>query len=497
MPEFSKTLIKKYFDQHSFVKSDIESFNNFIEKEMQKIIEENKEIEPTIIPPNIDSFKIKLDKIWVKHPEIIEADGSRRPIYPVEARLRKISYSAPIFLEVSAQINDVQRESFTTQIGNIPIMLKSNFCLLNKMSREELIEKGEDPEDPGGYFIVNGTEKVLIAVEDLASNRVLVEKASTGVSPYVGKLFSEHGSFKIPHTIERMKDGIFYLTFMRVKRVPIVLVLKALGMLKDEDIMLSVSKNKQYDEVLVNLFEYASVKTVEEAMDQIARHIGITQAKEIRLERMAEIIDKYLMPHVGTSKDDRQMKSFNLCKMLKKFIAVSTGEEKKDDKDHYLNKRLKMSGELLADLFRVNLRVLMDDMLYNFQRIVKRGKFPSIKVIIREKLLTSRIYSSMATGNWVGGRKGISQRIQRLNFLDMLSHLQRVVSPLSTSQENFEARELHATHLGRLCPSETPEGTNIGLRKNLALLASVSRGLDEAEVMKSLKNAGLKPAGKM
>ena len=146
----------------------------------------------------------------------------------------------------------------------------------------------------------------------------------------------------------------------------------------------------------------------------------------------------------------------------------------------------------MADLFRANLKILIGDLLYNFQRIVKRGKFPSIKVIIRDKLLTSRIYSSMATGNWVGGRKGVSQRIQRINFLETLSHLHRVISPLSTSQENFEARELHCTHLGRLCPIETPEGTNIGLRKNLALLCKISQELDEEPLLKSLKSMGVK-----
>ena len=115
-----------------------------------------------------------------------------------------------------------------------------------------------------------------------------------------------------------------------------------------------------------------------------------------------------------------------------------------------------------------------------------------MKAIIREKLLTQRMDSAMATGNWVGGRKGISQRIQRLNFLETISHLQRVVSPLSASQENFEARALHSTHLGRLCPIETPEGTNIGLRKNLALLCSISSDSNEEDVMKVLKNAGMK-----
>jgi len=487
----AKILIKKFFEENSLVKSSIESFNFFVEHELTKILEANKEIEPTIIPPNVESFKIRLDKIWVTTPEITEADGSKRTIFPAEARLRKISYAAPIFIEVSAHVNDVQRESFTTQIGNLPIMLHSNFCHLNKLSRQELIDKGEDPEEPGGYFIINGTERVLVNIEDLGANRFMVSKETGGVSPFVGKLFSESGSYKIPHTIEQMKDGIFYMSFTRVKRVPIILVIKALGLLADEEIMQNITKDKQSDEVLINLLEFVDVKTPEEAMDRIAKLIGITQTREIRLERMTELIDRYLLPHIGATTEDRAWKAQNLCKMLQKYIAVSSGQVPLDDRDHYMNKRIKMSGDLLADLFRMNLKVLIGDLLYNFQRIVKRGKFPSIKVIIRDKLLTSRIYSAMATGNWVGGRKGVSQRIQRLNFLNTLSHLQRIVSPLSSSQENFQARELHTTHLGRLCPSETPEGTNIGLRKNFSMLATVSEDTSEEEVIKQLKAAGL------
>jgi len=488
----AKTLIKKFFEENSFVKSNIESFNNFAEKELNNVLEENKIIEPTIIPPNVESFKIRLDKIWVTKPEITEADGSKRNIFPAEARLRKLSYAAPIFIEVSAHVNEVQRESFTTQVGSLPIMLHSNYCHLNKLSKQELIEKGEDPSEPGGYFIINGTERVLVNIEDLGANRFLVSRESGGVTEFIGKLFSEQGSYKIPHTIEKMKDGIYYLSFTRVKRVPIILVIKALGFVKDEEIMQFISKDRQFDEVLINLFEFVDVKNPDDAMDRIAKLIGITQTREIRLERMIELIDKYLLPHIGARKEDRMAKAHNLCKMLKKYILVARGEASVDDKDHYMNKRIKMSGDLLADLFRMNLKVLIGDLLYNFQRIVKRGKFPSIKVIIRDKLLTSRIYSAMATGNWVGGRKGVSQRIQRLNFLNTLSHLQRVVSPLSASQENFEARELHATHLGRLCPSETPEGTNIGLRKNFSMLATVSKDIPEDDVLKQLKAAGLK-----
>jgi len=485
----SYVLLKKYFEQNSIVKAGLESFNNFIDNELKEIIEENKEIEPTIIPPNVDSFKIRLDNVWVTKPEITEADGSKRVIYPVEARLRKLSYSAPMFLEVSAHINGVQRESFTTQIANIPIMLKSKYCHLNGMSKDELIAKGEDPDDPGGYFIINGTEKAIVNIEDLASNRFMVEKESSGVSEYTGKLFSEKGSYKIPHQFEKLKDGLFYLTFTRVKRVPIIAIIKALGLVKDEDIMRLVGLEDDA-EVLINLYEFVDMKNTEDAIDYIAKRIGITQSREIRIQRMQEILDKYLLPHVGIEREDRLWKAYNICKILKKMIlTIRDGRE--DDKDHYMNKRLKMSGDLLADLFRVNLKVLIGDLLYNFQRIVKRGKFPSIKVIIREKLLTQRIYSSMATGSWVGGRKGVSQRIERLNYLQSLSHLQRVISPLSSSQENFEARSLHATHMGRLCTSETPEGTNIGLRKNLALLSSVTQDVPEDDILPVLIKAGL------
>jgi len=491
MTGYSKILVDKYFQEHSSVKSNIESFNYFVERELQRIIDENKVIEPTIIPPNVESFKIRLDKIWVTRPEIIEADGSRRNIYPMEARLRRITYAAPIYIEISSHINGVQREQFQTQIGSLPIMLKSEHCHLSKMSKEELIEKGEDPYDPGGYFIVQGTERAVINVEDLAPNRFLTDSEPTGPSKFIGKVFSEYAAYKILHNIEQLKDGIFYVSFTRVKRVPLFLIIKSLGMIKDEDIFRAIGTDKMYDDIQTNLYEFISIKTEEDALDAIAKKAGITQTKEIRLERMQEIIDKYLLPHIGVTAETRHVKAINLCKYIRKFLAASHGEVETDDKDHYMNKRLKMSGELLADLFRVNLKVLIGDLLYNFQRIVKRGKFPSIKVIIRHKLLTSRIYSSMATGNWVGGRKGISQRIHRLNHLNTLSNLQRVVSPLSTSQENFEARALHATHLGRLCVHETPEGTNIGLRKNLAILASVSKDMDEQEALRILKHTGM------
>ncbi|MFT4309036.1 MAG: DNA-directed RNA polymerase subunit B'' [Candidatus Woesearchaeota archaeon] len=491
MPSHSKILISSYFKENSFVQPDIDSFNAFIERELPKIIIENSIIEPTIIPANVEDFKIRLDKIRVDTPKIVEADGSERKIFPNEARIRKLSYSAPVFLTISSHINGVQRETFETQIANLPIMIRSKYCNLYGLSKQELIVKGEDPEETGGYFIVGGTEKILVKIEDLAPNKLIVSESSIGPSKYSGKIFSEREAYRIPHTIERLKDGIYYLSFTRLKRVPLFAFFKVLGVFSDKEVMEMIAGNEQWDEVLLNQLEVSRVTTEDEAVEYIAKEAKMTQSKDIRTERVQELVDKYLLVHLGLTKDSRREKAVNLAKYLRRFILVERGILPPDDKDHLMNKRIKLSEELLGDLFRVNLKILINDLLYNFQRVVKKGKFPSLKSIMREKLLTQRIQSAMATGNWVGGRKGVAQRMQRWNYLESMSHLQRVVSPLSATQENFEARELHSTHLGRLCPIETPEGTNIGLKKNLALLASVSSDADTEGFVESLRDYGL------
>src|SRR3989344_178337 len=354
-----KEIIKKYFESHSFVESNIQSFNMFIEKGMQKIVNEVSEIIPTIIPQEVENFKIKLGKVWVEKPQVTEADGSKRKIYPMEARLRKLTYAASVFLEVSAHIDSVQKESFVAEIGKIPIMVKSKYCHLYGCKKDELIEHGEDPYDFGGYFILNGNERVLIIVEDLVSNKLFIDKKSVGPSKYVGKIFSERGSYRIAHNIEQMKDGIFYISFTKFRRVPLFAVIKALGITKDQDIT-SIISEKEYDEIFINLYNIMEIQSEEDALDFLGKKTG-------------EQLDRYLLPHLGITQKERLIKAYNLCKMVKRFLLVAKDNLSQYDKDHYMNKRLKLSGDLLGDLFRVNLRALVQDMIYNFKRLVKRG----------------------------------------------------------------------------------------------------------------------------
>ena len=157
-------------------------------------------------------------------------------------------------------------------------------------------------------------------------------------------------------------------------------------------------------------------------------------------------------------------------------------------------KELDFQEICLQHLFRVNLNILIRDIQYSFQKSSKRKKFYSIKTIAKSTLFSHRIESAIATGSWTGERSGVTQNMDKTNYLATISQLQRVSSMFPGDQENFIARTLHPTHYGRFCPIETPEGTEIGLRKNLAILSRVSTSveLDEDKFMKDLETLELK-----
>ena len=131
---------------------------------------------------------------------------------------------------------------------------------------------------------------------------------------------------------------------------------------------------------------------------------------------------------------------------------------------------------------------------YNYQKLTRRGRFPPLPSIVESNVLTNQICSAIAIGSWVGGRTGVSQRLERDSYIKTISHVRNVLSPLTSTQEHFKARELHPTHWGRLDCSQTPEGATIGLRKYLALMAQVTTGIPEKDE-KLLLDAILKKMG--
>ena len=145
----------------------------------------------------------------------------------------------------------------------------------------------------------------------------------------------------------------------------------------------------------------------------------------------------------------------------------------------------------MEDLFRVSLQQLARDLKYQLERHHNRKRELRISSCLRPDVLTTKIMHALATGNWVGGRSGVSQLLDRTTYLSALSHMRRVTSPLVRSQPHFEARDLHPTQWGRLCPNETPEGQNCGLVKNAAQMIDVSEEVPEEDVKALLKEAGV------
>ena len=481
MDKSKNILIEKYLEQHSLVESNIRSFNNFIHTRIKNTIDEVNE------NLNNDDVEVKFGRVRLGKPNIVEADGSLTVVTPTMARLRSLTYAAPVFVELTVKF-DNQVDTTEVEIGRIPVIVKSEICNIKGMNKEQLKENYVDPLDPGGYFIINGNERVIVMSEDLAPNQPFIEEGSHGLTL---KIFSEKGSYRIPTTISETSDGILEASFSRLKNIPIIAILKALGMIKEAEISKNIGVED--DSLIVNLYEFASIQNSEDAMLHIAEKSGIQGTKKEILDRVKQRIDSFLIPHVGRTKNERNEKALTLCRFVRLYILAKENPLMRTDKDHYANKRVKLSGDLMSDLFRINLNILVRDLQYSLQKISKRKKFYSLKTIAKSTLFSQRIESAIATGSWIGERSGVTQNMDKTNYLAVLSQLQRVTSLLAGEQENFKARTLHPTHYGRFCPTETPEGTEIGLRKNLSLLAKISTALDfdEKTAIKKMDSAGL------
>ncbi len=470
----------------------INSYNKFLEYGLQKIIDEQG-----LIETDLEDIYVKLGKIRVENPVVKEADGAIEKLYPNEARLRNLSYSAPLFLEMSVVQGEDEQEPREAKIGQLPIMIKSDICNLVGITDDEMVRHGEDPLDPGGYFIVNGTERVVMTLEDLAPNKILVEYGERYGDPIeVAKVFSQRRGYRALVVVERGRKSLLEVSFPSISgRLNFITIMRALGVETDEDLVKVVSYDPEIMKFMFENLEEAEVDTVEEAMEKIGGKVASGQAREYQIKRANYVIDRYLLPHLGNEPEDRVAKAHFLGRMAESCFEIALGRRNQDDKDHYSNKRLKLTGDLMEDLFRVAFNRLARDVKYQLERANMRNRELNVSTLVRADVLTDRLQHPLATGNWVGGRSGVSQLLDRTDYISTLSHLRRVISPLSRAQPHFEARDLHPTQWGRLCPSETPEGPNCGLVKNFAQLVELSTGTEDVGSIKNmLYNFGVDPA---
>ena len=482
-------IIQDILSREGIARQHLTSFDEFLTKGLQEIINEidHIDIENAEYP-----YRIKLGRIQFKQPRMMELDGSVTHITPAEARLRNVSYVAPLMMEASVIEDGKTLESRFLHIGDIPVMVKSDGCILRNFTNQKLIDHAEDPEDPGGYFIINGSERVIVGLEDLSYNKIIVDADKIGGKKvFKAKVYSSIVGYRAKLELVLKEDGLIVARIPGSPvDIPIITLVRALGLESDKEIASAISLNDKIQNELEGSFEKTEIATPKDAIEYISKRIAPGMLEEFQIKRAETLLDWGLLPHLGKQPENRKEKIQFLGEAACKLLELKLGWIQPDDKDHYGNKVVKFAGQMLADLFRTAFRNLVRDMKYQLERSGQKRGINAVSAAIRPGIISDKLNNAIATGNWGRGRVGVTQLLDRTNYLSTLSHLRRVQSPLSRTQPNFEARDLHSTHFGRICPSETPEGSNCGLVKNLALSAIISVSVPSEEIVEKLYELG-------
>lgn len=525
--EDSWFVISSYFRQKGLVRQQLDSFDEFIMNTMQEVVHESMPIE---LFEEIDEedgtqirrHQVKFGQIYLSSPQITEIDGKVDQMFPNTARLRCLTYASPLFVDVTRQEyridQDTDREELVEGtyleerifVGKVPIMLKSQYCVLKQHDNKGLTDLGECPYDQGGYFVINGSEKVLVAQERMSNNHVYVFPGIKGSDSTVCEIRSQREGFSKPAQgfyIKHMKapqgtgvEGhVLHVTVPYIRQdIPAVIVFRALGYVPDKDILEHIVYEFEDIQMLElirpSLEEAFVIQNQDVALDYIGKRGPTSGAtKEKRMRYAQQILQKEMLPHIGTDEMFEVKKAYFFGYMIHRLLNTVLGRRNFDDRDHYGNKRMDLAGPLLGNLFRQLFAKLMKETRQHIQKKLDVGKPYSLELAVNQDVISRGLKYSLATGNWTANRKGaasktgISQVLQRLTYSSTLSHLRRLNTPLGREGKLPQPRMLHNTHWGMVCPAETPEGQACGLVKNLALMAYISVGSSPKLVMDFLQ----------
>jgi len=517
-------VIGEYFKANGLCKQQLDSFDLFVNCTMRDVLTESRSIEIFPEPDIVDddderyvrvkhSIKFEGGEFFsVGEPTIIEADGQLDRMWPNVARLRGMTYSAPILCNITHtthELDDTENEIEGTQkkteienvsLGKVPIMLRSYFCNLRRFKKpRDLNRLGECEYDQGGYFIINGSEKVIVAQERMASNQVYI---FSGKEHRAEIRSSDPGSSKPPESFNirykkppansRIIGNILTAQIPYVtEEIPVVILFRALGIEPDghviEFICYHFNDRQMIENLKPSLEEASPVETKDEALLYIAkRYVEPGTPKDRRRSAAQDLLEKLFLPHVGIGHVYTKEKAYFIGYMINRLLCTVMGRRDYDDRDHWGNKRLDLAGSLLGNLFRQLFAKLLKDTKRILERKVSGSANEDIKLLIHNavdgRTIERGLKYSLATGNWQVGQRGVpsktgvSQVLQRLTFASMLSHLRRLISPVGRDGKLAAPRQLHNTHWGMVCPAETPEGQPVGLVKNLTLMAYVTTG---------------------
>ena len=531
--EMSWDIIESYYDgQHltRCVRHQLESYNNFVKFEIQKTIDmfnpvtihSEHDFNPVCKKYSLEII-LSFSNLNIYRPQIHENNGATKVMFPHEARLRNFTYSSAMTMDVDIKIirkygeNLSKTETFyktlnKIHIGKIPIMVKSDICVLNQYKHLDHKITKECYVDAGGYFIINGSEKIVIPQERAAENRIYCFniKKNNNKWNWMAEIksvpdFKCISPKKINVMIATRNNGFghpIYIQIPRIKKpIPLFILFRAIGLISDKEICEIITLNTENEKNKKMIFALkASIIgankyiTKEDALKYIinfAMYTPINMDKEAGEQKKREftigVLNKDLFPHCKTF----IQKKYFLGLMVNKLISASFGWILPSDRDSYINKRIDLVGTILNNLFRNYFNKLVKDTQKQVVREINNGSWKStenylniindtnIYKIIKSATIENGIKRALATGdfgikNTRSSKVGVAQVLNRLTYVSSLSHARRINTPIDKSGKLIPPRKLHNTGWGYICPAETPEGAPVGVVKNLAYMAHIT-----------------------
>tara|TARA_Y100000992_G_scaffold40874_1_gene22916 strand:- start:5731 stop:9288 length:3558 start_codon:yes stop_codon:yes gene_type:complete len=526
-------LINSYFRNEylqRLVRHQLESFNELTKNQLERTIEMFNPIEIRSENDYSAVFKkygleitIEFENFSIFRPQIHENNGATKIMIPQEARLRNFTYASTMTVDLKItylirngeELKNEQRimkKIPRIHIGKLPIMLKSDICVLRQYQHINNNITGECRFDPGGYFIINGSEKTVLGQERAAENKIYCFDVSKNTSKWntIAEIksvpdYKQISPKQINLMVSSKNNGFGYPIYIQIPRIknpiPLFIVFRALGIISDFEIcsfiLLSVNdeSNKKFLYALkASIIDANNNNTQESAMEYVTNNVmytpinmSIEAGKIKKREFTNDVLHQDLFPHCHNLKQ----KIYFLGNMTHKLLRVSLKMSPVDDRDSYLNKRIDSCGVLINNLFRNYLNKVVKDMQKQIVREINNGSWRStsdyeniinltnIYKIIKSSTIENGIKRALATGDFgikhiSTSKVGVAQVLSRLTYVSGISHSRRINTPIDKSGKLTPPRKLHNTTWGYLCPAETPEGQSVGVVKNLSYMTHLT-----------------------
>jgi DNA-directed RNA polymerase beta subunit len=472
-------------------------------------------------PKHEYEISIAFENLTFRKPTIFENNGAVLPMMPNDARLRNLTYASPLFVDVRTKTTFIDNTNNSkimkerlypnVHMGKIPVMVGSKYCLLHDQMYVHPKILGECAEDAGGYFIISGGERVIISQERMSENRPFVFRNNKSNNKDIEVIevksigpdndqVPKSNMVKIVYHPKNSQIHLLKANIPRIKNdIPLFILFRAFGVTQDKDIT-DLIFGENIDPTYFSLFyesilEASYIKTQEEAIIYLSNEINSSASKNSKQNTMKiqDLLHTEVFPHIGLTDNENYGKACYIAHMTRKLLWVASSKIPIDDRDAYPNKRVDLPGFLLASLFRTYFNnKMVKDIRSNLSKEIHNGSWrasgnfediinmSNINKIIKSVIMEVGLKTSLATGNFgsakIGGptKIGVSQVMNRLNYVSGLSHLRRVSTPIEKTGKLIAPRKLHNTSFGFICPSETPEGHSVGVVKNMSSSASVS-----------------------